>query len=266
MVGSLIDHFFIKRPHLRRLVTSMLYGRSDQRIRLIGQNLTVNALRENGYLRASQKTKGSCFLEHELNVLLTLAISCSSCDMFVDAGANIGVFSCAMARRRIFDPTFRIMSFEPHPDTYERLTMNTKQWGVETHNTALSNYNGELQFVDGAVSHVFTAAQHISKYNILTERTSIPCRRLDSFDIPHRAIMLKIDVEGHEYQVLEGALRLFEKRSVSAVYIDGYADKRSPAFLQRNGFELFDVDKLLPAAADTFGLLALLKQSTRPTT
>jgi hypothetical protein len=74
-------------------------------------------------------------------------------------------------------------------------------------------------------------------------------------DILGSSLVLKIDVEAHERQVLEGATGLFEAGRVKAVFLDDYADPAVPAFLTQRGFVLFDGRSLSPGPAST--LLAI---------
>jgi hypothetical protein len=62
---------------------------------------------------------------------------------------------------------------------------------------------------------------------------------------------MKIDVENHERQVLEGATGLFDAGRVKAVYLDGYADPGVPHFLVERGFALYDGLSLAPGPATT---------------
>lgn len=257
MMSAVIDRLFIKSPRFRRFVTRAVYGDKDTAVRLFGSDIAVNSLRENGYLRASRKVRGSSFLEHEVSVMLTLALLCDRADIFVDAGANIGLFSIFLSRRTQFNPHFAVMAFEPHPDTFERLNRNLTPLGAQAHNIALSDFEGELNFVDGAVSHVFTTIEKANYYNLKSEVFKVPARRLDCFDLHGKRIMLKIDVEGQELQILQGAKNLFESNTVRVVYIDGYDDEGVRIFLQSYGFKLFDHDEMCWSVKPHYSLLAV---------
>jgi hypothetical protein len=51
----LIDQLLIKQPRIRSLATRLAYGSGVRVIELMRLTLVVDALKENGYLRASQK-------------------------------------------------------------------------------------------------------------------------------------------------------------------------------------------------------------------
>jgi len=257
MLRSIVDKYFIKKPRLRSVVTAAIYGRDDRDISLVGVRVRINSLRENGYLRAYFKSQRSVFLEHELNVLATLSMLASECDGFIDAGANVGIFSCILARRKALDPSFEMLAFEPHPDTFKRLQHNVTPYGVIAHNVALSRENGSLTFVDGSVSHVFTAAEHANRYNIPGAVIYVQSQRLDSLPILGCKLLLKIDVEGHESAVLEGATGLFEQNRIRAVYCDGHDMIEVPNFLKAFGFDLFDISNQRRTDGCAYGLLAI---------
>jgi hypothetical protein len=51
------------------------------------------------------------------------------------------------------------------------------RWGVEVFDVALSDRNGTLEFVDGAMSSVFSTVENASSYSISSERRVCECRR-----------------------------------------------------------------------------------------
>ena len=75
--------------------------------------------------------------------------------------------------------------------------------------------------------------------------------------IKGNSLVLKIDVEGQEKQVLDGALELFKSQRIKAVYLDGYKDDEVEVFLKNHGFILLDVKSLSPTAGGLFSLLAI---------
>jgi len=259
---SLLDRYFIKQPKLRRFITRLLEGDRTQDVSLLGASLRVHSVKEHGYLRASRMVQNSALLRDELPILIHLAALFSDGDTFVDIGANVGVYSLTLARlRRIFRRS-HFYAFEANPDTFSRLTAHTEALGIQAFNVALSDHTGSLEFVPGAVSHVFTTVDNISSYSIAEARVTVPCRRLDEMEIAGNSLVLKIDVEGQEKEVLEGAVALFLSRRVKAVYVDGYKDKGVESFLTGHGFTLLDGKTLAPAAEGLFSLLAIRNQLT----
>jgi hypothetical protein len=71
--------------------------------------------------------------------------------------------------------------------------------------------------------------------------------------------VLKIDVEGHELPVLEGAAGLFGDSRIKGIYLDGYGSDTIPDLLRDHGFALFDGRTLVPCgnAVPDFSLLVV---------
>ena len=121
-----------------------------------------------------------------------------------------------------------------------RLQTNAGKFGIKTFNLAISDKDGTLECVSGAVSHVFTSVEHATDYSIMNERQVVNCKRLDSIAIEGRSLVLKIDVEGQELEVLRGAESLLRSGRVKALYLDGYAQPGVPEILLQHGFSLYD--------------------------
>jgi len=254
---DLIDAYFIKKPVFRRWLTRLLEGDRERDVEVLGARLRVHPVKEHGYLRASRLIGRSSLLRDEAPVLINLAAALREGDTFVDIGANVGVFSLVIARLCGLLPGLRVYAFEANPDTFRRLRARAAEAGVVATHCAVSDHPGKLEFVGGAVSHVFTTRENTSAYSIPRETVEVPCRRLDEFPITGDSLFLKIDVEGQEMEVLEGARAFFDAGRVRAVYLDGYKDPAIAGFLTRRGFELFDGRTLEPAGGHIFSLLAI---------
>jgi FkbM family methyltransferase len=259
MMG-LIDRFFLKQPRLRRCVTRLLEGDRELDISVLGTDLRVHTIREHGFLRSSRRARSSLLFRDELPVILNLAGLLSENDTFVDIGANVGIYSLTLARMRRLLSGTHFHAFEPNPDTFSRLNAHAPELGVRAYNVALSDHEGTLEFVEGAMSNVFTTVENAASWSLPDERQSVPCKRLDQFELEGDSIILKIDVEGQEMNVLQGAVEFFSRNRIKAVYLDGYKEKEVAQFLERRGFEFFDGRTLKPAQAGVFSLLAVRKR------
>jgi len=109
----LVDRFFIKQPRLRRAVTRVMEGDSDQSIEMFGTKLLVNTLKEHGYLRASRLCRKSSLLRDEIAILVNLAFVLSDNDTFVDIGANVGFYSHTMTRFYLSKALFPMLLRRP---------------------------------------------------------------------------------------------------------------------------------------------------------
>ncbi|HWB59833.1 MAG TPA: FkbM family methyltransferase [Chthoniobacteraceae bacterium] len=255
---SFLHRFFFTRPKLRRAVTRLLEGEREVEVSLLGAKLRVHSVKEHGYLRSSRLAKNSALFRDEAPVLLNLAALLADGDTFVDIGANVGIYSLTLARMRALLPKTKFYAFEANPDTFSRLAAHAREMGVVAHNIALSDHEGTLQFVAGAVSHVFTTVDNATSYSLAGETSAVPCKRLDQFDIAGDSLILKIDVEGQEKAVLDGASQFFVKKRVKAVYLDGCKEQAAVEdFLRGHGFAFLEGRTLAPTQGGVFSLLAL---------
>lgn len=124
--------------------------------------------------------------------------------LIMDVGANVGQFANAA---KLFFPNARVVSFEPDPETYADLKVNTRGLrDVDLHNIGLGDREGTLTFYRhelSVMSSFCAQAEGIARHRGSTE---LPVRPLDAvMDSDDRPDLLKIDVEGFERQVLQGA-------------------------------------------------------------
>lgn len=185
-----------KRTALRLLRT----GRKPFATRLRNGTVVVVSPHEGA---AFAETVGwTCFLrgEWEPHVERTLRALLRPGDAAVDAGANLGYFSLAMAQA--VGPSGRVDAFEPVPPTYERLAAGARAnryAQLHTHAHALGAETGEAEIAwDPRV------AGSASLHGEGPQRAAIAVRRLDDLDLPPPAV-IKLDVEGHELAVVRGA-------------------------------------------------------------
>lgn len=122
-----------------------------------------------------------------------------SAPLVIDGGANCGAFALWAFS---INPDIRVISFEPG-EAFENLTLNRDRfaenhgdhWQVEK--CALSSKVGICQFVHDADSSM----GHIEEGGL----DAVPVRTID--DLRLSPEIIKIDVEGHELEVLKGSER-----------------------------------------------------------
>lgn len=254
----MFDRLFIKQPRIRALVTRCLYGDKDAEVSLMGCRLIINSTAENGYLRAFKKAQGSSLWRDEVSTLCALFSILRPGDLFVDVGANIGLFSCMVSRL----PDVEVVAIEANKDTFCRLEKNCAAHGVRAIHAAISDRDQILQFCSGAVSHVFAAKAHRNEYHFggLVE---MQAHTLDKLIHSDRPMILKLDVEGHELEVLKGASALIANARIHAVVLDASAEARKAAtWLESQGFIVCDATSLSPVT-DTSGVFIALSPSRR---
>jgi FkbM family methyltransferase len=228
------------------------------RVRLLGADILVHSELENGYLRAFRHSRSLSLFRDEASVLINLANLIGDDCSFLDIGANIGIYSAIIARLGKLKKNLSVFAFEVDPRTFARLSENARRHGFRAENVALAATEQEAQFVRGAVSHVTTTVDARNRYNIANETFTARCLPLSMFDIPGSSIVMKIDVEGGEYEVLLGARKFFTEGRVKAVYFDGVSKLAdAQAFLAEFGFRLLNGQTLQPFEPGMFSLLAL---------
>ncbi len=252
--AHVLDKWFIKNPRLRSRITRIVYGDKNVELNLFGTSLEVNSLRENGYLRAHRLALNSSLWRDEVSTLLALFSILRPGDTFVDVGANVGLFSCTVSRL----PDVKVLAFEAHPDTYLRLARNASHHGATATHVAVSDKPGELSFVDGAVSHVFAEASHRNAYHEGTTTIKVEARPLDDLLPMDRPLVMKVDVEGHEPAVLNGAKRLIESGQLKAVILDASPESRKAAeILRQHQYVVLDAGNYGEVSSQTGVFLAL---------
>ncbi len=129
---------------------------------------------------------------------------------FIDVGANIGNHSVYLARH--FEEVYAI---EPNPRTFELLRINARSAAnIRPVNLAISKSPGMVRLVEtrgnNGESFVVDAAD-ASRFDNGFFSYDVESRRLDDVVPRHdRCYLMKIDVEGHEKEVLESAVRIIE--------------------------------------------------------
>jgi FkbM family methyltransferase len=126
----------------------------------------------------------------------------------MDVGANTGVYSLVA---KTLSPNARVIAFEPLNRTFTKLIHNVmlNKYDIKCEELALSDSDGEDYIYDPVTEHNFLATlnQDVAKNNSLDRRTKINKARLDNYILKNnieKVDLMKIDVEGHEPNVLLG--------------------------------------------------------------
>jgi FkbM family methyltransferase len=158
--------------------------------------------------------------ENDVGAHLFSEMEKRGCDVFLDIGASIGVYALQAAQRRLAK---EVHAFEPDPRNFAHLAFNVYLNGdvVHPHPVALSSASGTVQFEMGSAdktthSQVVAAAQDTPAMGrmILGSGTirEVKAQALDEIlSHQNKKIFLKINVQGHETEVLKGATRLLRE-------------------------------------------------------
>lgn len=124
----------------------------------------------------------------------------------IDLGGNVGLFALRAAGM-----SERVLSFEPMPENFERLKTNTGGLAsVETHNRAVGATDGTLTLYAAATARGTGrfSAQPQKEIHDAGAKFDVECVSLDTLFARHAigtCDLLKIDIEGSEYDVLLNA-------------------------------------------------------------
>jgi FkbM family methyltransferase len=143
---------------------------------------------------------------------------------FFDVGANDGGTARLAAS---YFPQARIIAFEPHPATFARLVKRmARQPRFEAYNLALGPQTGEVTLFEYRPSRINSLAPNAPYAVRFPEKaTTIPvqCTTVDAFCALHEidaVDVLKIDTEGFDMQVLQGAATLIDAGALRFIYIE----------------------------------------------
>src|SRR5262245_36284407 len=144
-----------------------------------------------------------CYPEFNLENLRHLVRPDSIC---LDIGANIGVFTVALAALTNGDHGGHVHAFEGSETTFEALKRTVEPWSNVTAYPWIVGTDGERgEFVEDPRMR--------SSSHFMPARANGPPRTshsIDSLDLP-RVDFMKIDVEGGELEVLDGAHETIER-------------------------------------------------------
>jgi len=165
------------------------------------------------------------YQQKEIDLLVGLLNSVNSKQKVVwDIGANIGVHTMAFSKHSTF-----VCSWEANPQNFKLLRMNTQGKlapNVKVHNVAISNGKKDtiqIQDFDQSKSSNKGELSIVEKGGV-----EISARSIDSYMMNYPLpSLIKIDVEGHELEVLQGALVML--KTVKPILYFETADKGSYA-------------------------------------
>lgn len=159
-----------------------------------------------------------------LNNILVKILDEKDEPVLFDVGANVGNYSKLL--KKIF-PNSKVYAFEPHPGNYQKINkLNIDN--LHTFNLALGNDEKVVELYDFASSEGTELASIF--HDVISD---IHKRDVSSFSVNMRKIddvcdaegiknidFLKIDTEGNELFVLEGAKRLLENKAIKCIHFE----------------------------------------------
>ncbi len=145
-------------------------------------------------------------------------------EIFYDIGANIGIYSLYAAKKKN-----RVYSFEPASNNFSSLLKNIEinKLNIRSYGIALSNKEGIsnlnlVSTVEGDSQHNLNKNQMIYSRKFKFEQ-GIFSTSLDnlihkySFPFPNH---IKIDVDGHEQNILMGANKILKSKKLKSIMVE----------------------------------------------
>jgi len=183
---------------------------------------------------------------------------------FFDVGANVGLYVWDVSK---VCPTQKIMAFELDPANFDLLEMTQKEANLQNFElcpVALSNQTDQVSFSQDLLTSSTGCIKGkeepwIEQYlNGSTNQITVNTRTMDS-EVGDNKIpsLIKIDVEGHEVEVLEGAVHTLSNTKPLLI-IESFPPKQEKviSLLQAYGYNLEDADQHSPLNSKTNNLFA----------
>lgn len=194
---------------LARRVLNWMSGESKPLVR-IGGPLGGQLMRVNWALH-----KTYVFGTHEPSVVHGLEELLQPGWTAIDVGANIGYFTLLMANR--VGPQGKVIAFEPLPENFSILQENialNRHTNVVTENLALMSQSKRVELRSATPGAITWVASVKVAQDSSVESQSVDAISLDEY-VQRKGIarvdFLKIDVEGAEESVLEGATNVLKR-------------------------------------------------------
>jgi|GEM_PF-2369345 len=184
-------------------VFDAMYGKKDTEVQFRGARFVMPTKD----ITLTPSVMSGVFERHELDIFER---ACSAGATVVDVGANIGLYSVVAAQR--IGASGRVYAFEPVPENIaflrKNLELNRVTDRVAVQEMAVGEADGELE--------IFLSDRQIGTHSAAkapvggSTSVKVPMRSVDAFVANiriSRIDVVKVDVEGYDGQVLQGALQ-----------------------------------------------------------
>lgn len=219
--------FLVKKPaawaSCIKVAGAMLMKRSEVTVNREGIRLTVRVGNGRGLFCAVAGT------EYEAEMRWFLG-KMKEGNLFVDVGANIGVYTLHASRR--VGAKGKVFAFEPTPDTFSDLQQNVQSnrcFNVTCEKIALADRIGEGHLVECGRA----ASNAISLLPPTGKRVTISVRTLDNYCQTNRiqkVDFIKVDIEGGEADFFSGGIQTLKKDRPIILFESAHT---GPAYLER---------------------------------
>ena len=228
---------------------------------IIMKNFIAKLIQKTGYEISRLPEKSS----HPANEYFQLQrfLSGVKQPVIFDVGAHVGKMT---KRYRNIFPDAEIYAFEPIPECFNQIRELSKSDGkIHIYQTALSNQSGDKDFYiyknSASSSLLLSTEEGRRKWGNgaleIQSQITVQCNTLDGFCDTNnidKIHLLKLDIQGAEFEVLTGAEGLLRSGSVDIIFTEisilksytnqgGFHEILST--LNEHGFELYNIYKAI---------------------
>ncbi len=172
-------------------------------------------------------------------------------DVVVDVGANVGYMTSIMVQAT--GPTGAVTAYEPHPRVYEVLAQNVQLWQtrgpcpVTAVRLAISNRRGTGTLSEGSSFRQNMGTARLTEGDASPADMDIEVECLDELLGEREIGLLKVDVEGAEPAVFEGAEILLRRQRIRDIVFEdhGRYPTAASSVLERHGYTVAALDNSL---------------------
>jgi FkbM family methyltransferase len=180
-----------------------------------------------------------------------------------DVGANFGYYGFFIKTLR---PDARVVMFEPDPanaSLAQRTLDDAQVDGIELLPVAASDASGDAVFhadpVAGATGTLESGAETFPQRHWgRTQAIAVPTLRLDDLITEAEGLdLVKVDVEGHEERVVQGASETIACERPIVIYECFHGGEEISAWLEPLGYLLLDADRQCAPAEGSTNFVAI---------
>ncbi len=167
-------------------------------------------------------------------------------DICIDIGANIGRYTLKLSK--LVGPTGLVISMEPFTRSFETLAYFIHELKIS--NVTLLNVaaSDEPQLISLMADKGRPNREYLFETNTRTHTTTLTSNgdelklgmKVDAINLPNKIRLVKIDVEGNEFNVIKGMLETI-KRDHPVLIIENN-DESLVKYLEDLGYETVSVD------------------------
>lgn len=170
-------------------------------------------------------------------------------DVVFDIGANTGIYSLIA---KSLNPQTQVFAFEPVKRVFEKLQFNNQLNGydINCYESAASDSNGTATIYDTSDEHTYsvTVGKNLNSSDVPVIPTTIETVRLDTLierlRLP-KIDLIKLDVETHEAEVIEGLGKYLEEFQPTMLVevLNDTVGRNIEALVAGKGYIYFNLDE-----------------------